>query len=213
MSHAGSANSSRSKKPGAQLALTDDPAHQPRVRQRRLGFAREAALVFVGLAAIGGRGGFEAEGARLASLPRRKPFEPLGDLADLLGQPQQGQPVVLGKLAHPHAGNLGQGAAEGNYALSPSRLDEDLPIGLVEAAEHRVERGDGGRDDQLRASVARPDVEPRQRRQRFGRRFGAVEDDEVAQHLRAAFDQRLSGAAAPIRTPAAAASRPIASIR
>ncbi len=151
----------------AQLPLTDDPPHQPRIRQRRTHRApsRPASLL---ADRRSGKRGFRS-GARCPRrrrpVPRIEASEALGDLGDLFGNSQQRQAVIFGKLAQTQPGNFGEHAAEGEDAVGAGRVDEDLRGGLVAAGEHRVETGDGRRDDQVR---------PRPRRARASSRDSAA---------------------------------------
>ena len=68
------------EEPRALLALVDDPPHQARIGQRRARGVRRRC----GLLIIGRRTGGDRRGQRW-----RNPFEPGGNLPDLLRQPQQ----------------------------------------------------------------------------------------------------------------------------
>ena len=114
------------EEPRAQLPLADDPPDQPRIGQRRARADRRcvriggAAKSRCGLSKWKTLSAFEHAGRHAE--PAREPLEPLGDLADLLGQPQQRQPVVVGSA---RAAAAGHRAPARGRARRPARRASD----------------------------------------------------------------------------------------
>ena len=65
-------------------------------------------------------------------------------------------------------------------ALRLIRIDENLRRRPLAAGEHLVQRGDAGRDNEVRAGARGPLVEPDERRGGLRGDFGAVEQDDFA---------------------------------
>ena len=181
----------------AQLALADDPAHQTRIGQRRARRAHQpVALVRRSRKGLGRALETEQSLVRRACLRRgsTKPLEPLGDLGDLLGQAQQGQPVLLGQVPHAQVRRAGQRPAQRHDPLRPARIDQDLRARLVKAAKHVLQRLNRGRNHQLRARMGRAHVQPGERSQHFGPDLRTIEQHDIAQRAHLALDQRLDPA-------------------
>jgi len=128
---------------------------------------------------------------------RAHPLEPLGNLADLIGQPEQHEPVFLGQFAQPEIGHPREHAADRDHALGAAGIDQDLGVGLVEAGEDIVERLDAGRNDELRATSRRAHIEPGERgkHRRLGKR--AIEQHDLAQRFGGAVQQLGNGGTLP----------------
>ena len=97
------------EKARAQLPLTNNLPHQPRIGHRRADRPGQAvAAIATGGAAETGCRALEAESTAPPVIIRRGQRIKLArDFGNLLGQPQQGDPVSIGMLTNPHTGNVG----------------------------------------------------------------------------------------------------------
>ena len=178
----------------AHLALADDPPHQLGVGQGRAGGAQQA---FLRTTAVVGR--FEAEGAcggggRGGGHSRFRAMQlvdPFGERGDLLRQPQQHQPILLGQFAHPAAGDPRQHLAQRHQPFCPAGFDKNLRGGLIEAGENIVECGDRGGDHQRGPGVCRAQVEPGERGKRCGVDRRAIDQHHFAQRARLCIVERV----------------------
>ena len=152
----------------AQLALADDPAHQPRIGERRTRCAHQTfRSISRSLCRKGRARTFKAEhtlvtARRFGTGRPFEPFEPPGNLADLFGQPQQHQSVLVRQFAHRQPRHARQCAAQRNHPFGAAGIDQQLRRRLVKAGKDIVQRRHGGRHDQLRPAICRAQIKPGQ---------------------------------------------------
>lgn len=139
------------EEPRPQLALADDSPDQPRVGQWRSRCADQALVPVWRVRRVRCVGAFESKQgiAALAPAPGGafESLKPLSDLADLLGQAQQDQPICLGQFPQSQVGDLAEDPPQRNDPLSPARVNQDLGVRLVETGKYIVERRHRGRYD------------------------------------------------------------------
>ena len=175
----------------ARLALADDLPHQPRIGHRQPGLAhqpfRRTALFAVAVLRA-----FEAErpAVRRRTL-RPQPFQPIGNLRHLFGQPQQRQTVIFRQFAQVQARLLRQHAAERDHPFPARRIDQDLRVGKLAHAEHGIERLHPGRHDQVRTRSRGAFVQPGKRGQHAPGRLRAIDQHHLSQRARCRIEQMV----------------------